>query len=131
MDGPAGVDGVLAANLPTAGQMAGLADTVALLLGEVRALRLDLAARPAPAAIPEGVAAGALARPVDRIGLHVRARKACWRAGVRTVAHLCSLTADELLEWKNFGQGSLADVVEALDRLGLCLADGRRAEAAA
>jgi DNA-directed RNA polymerase subunit alpha len=58
--------------------------------------------------------------PIERLDLRtVRAYNTLKRAGVHTVEHLLNLTPADLLRIKRFGVTSLADVVEALERLGL------------
>jgi DNA-directed RNA polymerase subunit alpha len=58
--------------------------------------------------------------PIERLDLRtVRAYNTLKRAGVSTVDHLLNLTPADLLRIKRFGVTSLADVVEALERLGL------------
>jgi DNA-directed RNA polymerase subunit alpha len=58
--------------------------------------------------------------PIERLDLRtVRAYNTLKRAGVHTVAHLLNLTPADLLRMRRFGAASLADVVEALERLGL------------
>jgi DNA-directed RNA polymerase subunit alpha len=58
--------------------------------------------------------------PIEQLGLRAgRAYNTLKRAGVYTVDHLLNLTPAELLRIKRFGVTSLADVVEALERLGL------------
>ena len=58
--------------------------------------------------------------PIERLDLRtVRAYNTLKRAGVHTVDHLLNLTPADLLRIKRFGVTSLADVVGALDQLGL------------
>jgi len=58
--------------------------------------------------------------PIEQLDLRtVRAYNTLKRAGVSTVDHLLNLTPADLLRIKRFGVTSLADVVEALERLGL------------
>jgi DNA-directed RNA polymerase alpha subunit len=58
--------------------------------------------------------------PIEQLGLRTaRAYHLLKRAKINTVGHLLRLTPDDLLEIRKFGTCSLADVVEALDQLGL------------
>jgi hypothetical protein len=58
--------------------------------------------------------------PIEQLDLRtVRAFNGLKRAGVHTVGHLLTLTPADLMEISRFGATSLADVVEALDQLGL------------
>lgn len=60
-------------------------------------------------------------KPVMELNLSVRARKCMNKLNISTVGELCSRTADELLEAKNFGMTSLNEVREKLAALGLKL----------
>jgi DNA-directed RNA polymerase subunit alpha len=62
-----------------------------------------------------------LNKPVSDLNLSVRARKCMNRLGINTLGELVNHTADTLLEAKNFGQTSLAEVREKLVALGLKL----------
>lgn len=62
-----------------------------------------------------------LGKPVSDLNLSVRARKCMNRLGINTLGELVQRTADELLEAKNFGMTSLAEVREKLAALGLTL----------
>jgi DNA-directed RNA polymerase subunit alpha len=62
-----------------------------------------------------------LNKPVSDLNLSVRARKCMNRLGINTLGDLIQRTADELLESKNFGQTSLAEVREKLHAYGLTL----------
>jgi DNA-directed RNA polymerase subunit alpha len=62
-----------------------------------------------------------LNKPVSDLNLSVRARKCMNRLGINTLGDLIQRTADELLESKNFGQTSLAEVREKLGQHGLTL----------
>ncbi len=62
-----------------------------------------------------------LNKPVSDLNLSVRARKCMNRLSINTVGELVQRTADELLESKNFGVTSLAEVREKLAQLGLTL----------
>ena len=58
--------------------------------------------------------------PIEALDLRtVRAFNGLKRAGVNTLDHLLTLTPADLLEIRRFGTTSLADVVMALDQLGL------------
>jgi len=58
--------------------------------------------------------------PIERLDLRtVRSYNTLKRAGVHTVSQLLNLTPADLLRIKRFGITSLADVVGALERLGL------------
>jgi DNA-directed RNA polymerase subunit alpha len=62
-----------------------------------------------------------LNKPVTELNLSVRARKCMNRLGITTLGELVQRTADELLEAKNFGQTSLAEVRDKLAQYGLTL----------
>jgi DNA-directed RNA polymerase subunit alpha len=62
-----------------------------------------------------------LNKPVTDLNLSVRARKCMNRLGINTLGDLIQRTADELLESKNFGQTSLAEVRDKLQQYGLSL----------
>jgi DNA-directed RNA polymerase subunit alpha len=62
-----------------------------------------------------------LNKPVSDLNLSVRARKCMNRLGITTLGELVQRTADELLEAKNFGQTSLAEVRDKLAQYGLTL----------
>jgi DNA-directed RNA polymerase subunit alpha len=62
-----------------------------------------------------------LNKPVSDLNLSVRARKCMNRLGINTLGELVQRTADELLESKNFGMTSLAEVREKLRQYGLSL----------
>ena len=55
---------------------------------------------------------------IEDLDLSVRAYHCLESKGMRTVAQLCDLTADELLKYKNFGVVSLRELGTQLDRLG-------------
>jgi DNA-directed RNA polymerase alpha subunit len=58
--------------------------------------------------------------PIEQLDLRTaRAYNLLKRAKINTVGHLLRLTPDDLLEIRKFGTCSLADVVGALDQLGL------------
>jgi DNA-directed RNA polymerase subunit alpha len=67
--------------------------------------------------------AAVLNRPVSDLNLSVRARKCMNRLGINTLGDLVARSSDELLEAKNFGQTSLAEVKEKLLQYGLRLRD--------
>jgi DNA-directed RNA polymerase subunit alpha len=79
----------------------------------------DLRFRPQQPLSPEEQAI--LNKPVSDLNLSVRARKCMNRLAINTVGDLIQRTADELLESKNFGVTSLAEVREKLNQLGLTL----------
>jgi DNA-directed RNA polymerase subunit alpha len=79
----------------------------------------DLRYRPQQPLSPEEQAV--LNKPVSDLNLSVRARKCMNRLTINTVGELVQRTADELLESKNFGVTSLAEVREKLAQLGLTL----------
>ncbi len=58
---------------------------------------------------------------VNVLGLSQRARKGLIRGRIYTIPQLVETTAEELLEVRNFGQASLAEVREALARRKLGL----------
>jgi DNA-directed RNA polymerase subunit alpha len=62
-----------------------------------------------------------LSKPVSDLNLSVRARKCMNRLGINTLGELIQRSADELLEAKNFGMTSLAEVREKLAQYGLSL----------
>jgi DNA-directed RNA polymerase subunit alpha len=62
-----------------------------------------------------------LGKPVSELNLSVRARKCMNRLGINTLGELVQRSADELLESKNFGVTSLAEVREKLSAYGLTL----------
>jgi DNA-directed RNA polymerase subunit alpha len=62
-----------------------------------------------------------LNKPVSDLNLSVRARKCMNRLGINSLGDLVQRTAEELLESKNFGQTSLAEVREKLGQYGLTL----------
>ncbi len=62
-----------------------------------------------------------LNKPVSDLNLSVRARKCMNRLGINSLGELVQRTADELLESKNFGVTSLAEVREKLATYGLTL----------
>jgi len=65
--------------------------------------------------------------PIEQLGLRTaRAYNLLKRARINTVGQLLQLTPADLLEIRKFGVTSLADVVEALDQLGLELPRERR-----
>lgn len=62
-----------------------------------------------------------LNKPVSELNLSVRSRKCMNRLNVNTFGDLVQHTADQLMEAKNFGQTSLAEVREKLAQYGLHL----------
>jgi DNA-directed RNA polymerase subunit alpha len=79
----------------------------------------DLRFRPQQPLSPEEQAI--LNKPVSDLNLSVRARKCMNRLTINTLGELIQRSADELLESKNFGVTSLAEVREKLGQLGLTL----------
>lgn len=55
---------------------------------------------------------------IENLDLSVRAYRWLANNGIRTVAQLCDLTEDELLQSRNFGLVSLRRLRKRLDRLG-------------
>lgn len=64
---------------------------------------------------------GLLVRPVTDLNLSVRARKCLNRKNIQTIGELVRLTADELLDCKNFGVTSLKEIREKLTLFGIKL----------
>lgn len=64
---------------------------------------------------------GMLARPVTDLNLSVRARKCLNRKNIQTIGELVILTADELLDCKNFGVTSLKEIREKLTSFNIKL----------
>ena len=62
-----------------------------------------------------------LDKPIASMGFSVRARKCMSRSGITTLGDLIRKTADELLQYKNFGVTSLAEVRDKLETYGLRL----------
>lgn len=75
----------------------------------------------APEPVPEGTDTKLLDRSVAAFGFSVRIRKTARRLGFSTVGELLTFTAAQLLDVKNFGQVSLAEIREKLARYGLYL----------
>ncbi|MEM1330679.1 MAG: DNA-directed RNA polymerase subunit alpha C-terminal domain-containing protein [Planctomycetota bacterium] len=63
----------------------------------------------------------ALGKPVSDLSLSVRARKALQLLNIHTIGDLISHTEAELMGVKNFGQTSLVEIKERLDKYGLSL----------
>jgi DNA-directed RNA polymerase subunit alpha len=80
----------------------------------------DLRFRPGQPALSEQEQA-VLGKSVTELNLSVRARKCMNRLGINTLGELVQRTGDELLEAKNFGMTSLAEVREKLAQYGLSL----------
>jgi DNA-directed RNA polymerase alpha subunit len=60
--------------------------------------------------------------PIDQLELRtIRTYNSLKRAGISTVDQLVTLTAADLLQLRQFGASSLADVGEALAKMGLSL----------
>lgn len=64
---------------------------------------------------------GILVRPVTDLNLSVRARKCLNRKNIQTIGELVRLTADELLDCKNFGVTSLKEIREKLTQFNIKL----------
>ena len=62
--------------------------------------------------------------PIEKLELSIRARRAIEALELETVGDLADRTAAELMENKNFGQTSLAEVTKKLAALGLALKGG-------
>jgi DNA-directed RNA polymerase subunit alpha len=62
-----------------------------------------------------------LGKPVTELNLSVRPRLCLERLGINTLGELVQRTGAELLEAKNFGAPSLAEIREKLARYGLSL----------
>lgn len=89
----------------------------------LRRLGLSLAGEPEPDAPPEPVDVPAGVPPLIEWEFSVRVRRALVnRLGLTTAAELVAKTADDLMECKNFGATSLAEVREKLKGYGLRLA---------
>ena len=65
--------------------------------------------------------AGLLLRPVTDLNLSVRARKCLNRKNIKTIGELVRLSADELLDCKNFGVTSLKEIREKLTNFNIKL----------
>ncbi|MBE6427752.1 MAG: RNA polymerase subunit alpha domain protein, partial [Planctomycetaceae bacterium] len=62
-----------------------------------------------------------LNKPISSMEFSVRARKCMSRSGIMTLGDLIRKTADELLQYKNFGVTSLTEVRQKLEAYGLHL----------
>lgn len=60
---------------------------------------------------------------IDDLELSIRAYNCLKRAGINTVAELCERTLDDMMKVRNLGRRSLAEIIEKLRTLGLCLKD--------
>jgi len=60
-----------------------------------------------------------LGRPIDDLGLSVRALNSLKNSSIRTLRDLVELTEDDLLKVKNVGEKALAEIAELLQREGL------------
>ena len=58
---------------------------------------------------------------IDELELSVRSYNCLKRAGINTVAELCSRTADDMMKVRNLGRKSLEEVLAKLKELGLSL----------
>lgn len=61
--------------------------------------------------------------PIEELDLSVRSYNCLKRAGINTVAELCSRSEEEMMKVRNLGRKSLEEVVEKLEGLGLGLRD--------
>ena len=61
---------------------------------------------------------------IDELELSVRAFNCLKRAGINTVAELCSKTSDDMMKVRNLGKKSLEEVLAKLKELGLSLNSG-------
>ncbi|WP_067621109.1 DNA-directed RNA polymerase subunit alpha [Alicyclobacillus acidiphilus] len=59
--------------------------------------------------------------PIEELDLSVRSYNCLKRAGINTVAELCSKSEEEMMKVRNLGRKSLEEVVEKLEGLGLGL----------
>ncbi|RIV24555.1 DNA-directed RNA polymerase subunit alpha [Alicyclobacillaceae bacterium I2511] len=59
--------------------------------------------------------------PIEELDLSVRSYNCLKRAGINTVAELCSRTEDEMMKVRNLGRKSLEEVVEKLTSLEMGL----------
>jgi DNA-directed RNA polymerase subunit alpha len=59
--------------------------------------------------------------PIEELDLSVRSYNCLRRAGIDTVAELCSRTEDEMMKVRNLGRKSLEEVVEKLTSLEMGL----------
>lgn len=62
-----------------------------------------------------------LNRPIDELGLSVRAQKCLEQLDLKVIGDLTDKTQTDLLQCKNFGSTSLDEITEALDEMGLSL----------
>lgn len=65
---------------------------------------------------------------IDELELSVRSFNCLKRAGINTVAELCSKTPEEMMKVRNLGRKSLEEVVEKLKELGLGFNTGDSSE---
>jgi len=98
-------------------------DRIDALMAELREVLHKGTAPPPPDPPLHGsctVPAGSV--PIDQLGLPtIRAYNSLKRAGISTVDQLVTLTAADLLQLRQFGTTSLADVGRALAEMGLTL----------
>lgn len=69
----------------------------------------------------ESMSDRAIDMPIEELDLSVRSYNCLKRAGINTVAELCSKTEDEMMKVRNLGRKSLEEVLEKLTGLGLTL----------
>lgn len=80
--------------------------------------------KPQPQELPEvdsSIDVETLNKPISAMEFSVRARKCMSRSGIMTLGDLIRKTADELLQYKNFGVTSLTEVRQKLEAFGLHL----------
>lgn len=98
--------------------------TLVELFGLTRDLNIDaegIEIGPAPV---ELVASDEQTFPIDDLNLEARSFNALKREGINYVNELISYSERELLNFRNFGQKSVAEVVQKLGEFGLSLKDG-------
>ena len=66
-----------------------------------------------------------LAKPIDELDLSVRSANSLKNANIHTLRDLVRRTEKDMLETKNFGQKSLEEVQDVLDKLGPLARHGR------
>jgi DNA-directed RNA polymerase subunit alpha len=81
----------------------------------------ELEVKPAKKEIPYMSFSELLTKPIEHLELSVRSNNCLKAAGVKRVYELVQKKEDELLETKNFGRKSLAEIKKTLENLGLSL----------
>ena len=84
--------------------------------------RMEFVAPPAPRAAPLSGAARGASMPIADLELSARSRKVLERLGIETLGDVSRLTEEKLLGCKNFGETSLNEIKQILQRYGLSLA---------